>query len=74
MSFWIQLIIAIVLMVIAYMITPKPKSPSVTAQDMDEPTAEAGKPLGVVFGTVTIKSPNVLWFGDKSKVTSKVKA
>jgi hypothetical protein len=41
---------------------------------MDNPTADAGRPVPVVFGTVTVKGLNVLWYGDKSKQTKKVKA
>ena len=28
----------------------------------------------VVFGTVTIKSPNILWYGEKREHTYKVNA
>lgn len=64
---WLQLIVAIVMLVVSYLLTPKPKTqrPTFTMQDGDTPTAEAGKPLPVVFGTVTVKSLNVLWYGEK---------
>lgn len=74
MSFFVSLIIALVLLVIAYAIMPKPKTPSIIGQDAEDPTAEAGKPMGVVFGTVTIRDGNILWYGDKSKQSLKVKA
>lgn len=74
MAFFLNLLIALVLMVVAYLIMPKPKQQSPEIEDMDDPVAEAGKPLPVLFGTMTIKGLNVLWFGDKSYVKSKVKA
>lgn len=74
MAFFLNLLIALVLMVVAYLIMPKPKQQSPETQDMDDPVAEAGKPLPVLFGTMTIKGLNVLWFGDKSFRQRKVKA
>ena len=41
-------------------------------QDLQTPTAEAGVPVPVVFGTVK-KATNVLWYGDKEVVNYKVK-
>ena len=72
--FW-GILIGLALMVVAYLIMPKPKPPKPPeVKDMDDPVAEAGKPIPVVFGTLTIKGLNVLWFGDKGYVISKVKA
>lgn len=67
-TFFIQLAVGIALMVIAFAIMPKPKrdQPDAT-RDLDNPTAEAGRPIPVVFGTMTVKSANVLWYGDKRK-------
>lgn len=63
---WPQIIISLVMMVVSYVLTPKVKtSNSSTAQDMDNPTASAGSPLPVVFGTITIKSPNYLGYWAK---------
>lgn len=73
MAFWIQLLIAFAMMVVAYLIVPKPKAQSPEIKDMDNPVAEAGKPLPVVFGTVTVKGLNVLWYGEKNYTTRKVK-
>lgn len=39
---------------------PKPASLS----ELDAPTAEPGRPLPVVFGTVRMKAPNIVWYGD----------
>jgi hypothetical protein len=60
-------IVALVINIVAYMIMPKPKQAKPPAvQDAEDPVAEAGKPVPVVFGTMTVKGVNVLWFGDKS--------
>jgi len=71
---WIGLLVALVLMVISYLIMPKPKraQPSQT-RDFEAPTADASRPVPVVFGTLTVKGPNVLWYGDKQSVEEKIK-
>lgn len=74
MVFFLNLLIALALMVVAYLIMPKPKQQSPETEDMDDPVAEAGKPLPVLFGTKTVKGLNALWFGDKSYRKRKVKA
>lgn len=74
MGFFLGLIIALALMVVAYLIMPKPKQASPEVQDMEDPTAEAGRPIPVLFGTMTIKGLNVLWFGEKRYQKRKIKA
>lgn len=75
MTFLVQLLIAVVLSVAAYMLAPKPKqSTNSMAKDLESPTVEAGRPIPVVFGTLTVKSPNVLWYGQKLIREYKVKA
>ena len=32
--------------------------------DFDVPTAEEGRPVPVIFGTVRVTGSNVLWYGD----------
>jgi hypothetical protein len=62
----IMFAIALAMQVVAYLLMPKPKQPKPdAARDLENPVAEAGKPIPVVFGTVTVKGLNVLWFGDK---------
>lgn len=68
-----QIIVALVMMVVSYLLMPKPKVESTTAGDMENPTASAGSPIKVVFGTITIKDPNILWFGDKETNTFSTK-
>lgn len=70
----VQLIVAVTLQVAAYLLAPKPKTDSSAIQDFESPTADAGRPAPVAFGTVTIKGLNVLHYSDKSKRTYKVKA
>lgn len=74
-DFLIMMAISLALSIVSYLLTPKPKmAKPEAAQDMDDPVAEAGKPIPVVFGTVTVKGLNVLWFGEKRINTYKVKA
>lgn len=75
MGWFLYLLLAIIVNVIAYFLTPKPKKnkpPEV--EESEDPTAEAGKPIPVVFGTLSKRELNVLWFGDKHYVEKKVKA
>lgn len=46
-------------------LTPKPAPPKPAAlDDFDAPTAEEGRAIPVVFGTVWVTGPNVVWYGD----------
>lgn len=75
MAWWIGLLVGLVINVVAYLIMPKPKvAKPEAAKDMDAPTADAGRPIPVVFGTMTVKGINVLWYGDRSTNTYEVKA
>ena len=73
-SFHLPLLLGLVLTVISYFLAPKPKaSKPEAATEMENPTAESGKTMPVVFGSMTIKSSNILWYGDKSMKEYKVK-
>ena len=73
-NFIIQIIILVVSAVISYAMTPKPKPPKPAAlADFDLPTAEEGRAIPVVFGTVWIKGPNVLWYGALRSTAIKAK-
>ena len=74
MAWFVQLLIGLALNIIAYLIMPKPKQTTPEIENMDNPTSEAGKPLPVPFGTITIKGLNCLWSGEKRYVKRKVKA
>ncbi len=72
-AFLLQLAVAVTIALIAYALAPKPKkrTPDMS-RDLELPTAEAGRPVPVVFGTGTIKSPNALWYGDPFTVEVEV--
>lgn len=74
MAWLVTLLVAVAIQIIAYILLPKPKQPKPdAAKDLEDPTAEAGRPIPVVFGSVLVKGGNVLWFGQKSIRTYKVK-
>lgn len=73
MQFLVAFLVALVLQVIAYLIMPKPKQPSSATKDLEYPTADAGRPIPWVWGNVTIKGINVLWYGEKDIYRYKVK-
>lgn len=63
---WDDIIIAVVMQVAAYALTPKPKKIKPPAADQAEnPVAEAGMPIPKVFGTMRVKALNTLWYGEK---------
>lgn len=74
MAFFLNILLSLVLMVVSYLLMPKVKQETPETKDLDDPTAEAGRPIPVLFGTVTVKGLNVLWFGEKGRETSKVRA
>lgn len=51
----------------------EPPKPS-TLDDFDVPTAEEGRPIPWVFGTVWLRGPNVLWYGDMRAVAIREKS
>lgn len=61
-----RLILGVLLNILAYMLMPKPKQKKPpTVEDVDDPVAEAGKPIPVVVGSITVKGLNVLSKHDK---------
>jgi len=75
MPWWLIIVAAVAAVALSLVLLPKPKAPRPdSTTDLDDPVAEAGKPIPVVFGTITVKGLNVLWFGDKRVRTMKVKA
>lgn len=74
-AWFVPILVSFLLSVVSYLLAPKPKQPKPqAAKDMDDPTAEAGRPIPVPFGTLTIKGGNVLWFGEKKTRVYKVPA
>lgn len=69
-----QILIGLGMMILGYIIMPKPKATKPDeVTEMEAPTAEAGRPIPVLFGEVNIKSPNFLWWGDKEFIERNVK-
>jgi hypothetical protein len=74
-AWFIVVAIAVAVAAVALVLMPRPKTPKPDAMnDLENPTAEAGRPIPVVFGTITVKGVNVLWFGDKDSRTYKTDA
>lgn len=66
-NFIAQLVVGLALSAISYALSPRPKIDKPKAAGLDAfslPTAEEGRPIPVVFGTVLITGPNVVWAGD----------
>jgi len=73
--FLTQLAIGIALSFVGYLLAPKPKQPKPpSTEELENPTAEAGRPVMVVFGSLTIESPNNMGYWDKESVTRKFKS
>lgn len=74
MAWFIPFLVALAVNAIAILLQAalSPLKVSEAAKDMENPTAEAGRPIPVVFGTLTVKGGNVLWFGDKKTTSYKV--
>ena len=69
MAWFVQILIGLVLNIVAYLIMPKPKvNQPGEVKDLNDPTAEAGRPVPVLFGTITIKGLNILWYGEKRRI------
>ena len=59
------LVVIVVAALVYVALAPKPPAPKpAELSDVDAPTAEEGRPIPVVFGTVLITGPNVVWAGD----------
>lgn len=69
------IIILVASVALSYALQPKPQTPEpASMKDINIPTAEEGKPIGVVFGRVVVKSPNVIWYGDLRTDSVKTKS
>lgn len=74
-GFLIPLLVGMTLLVAGYLLMPKIKSSSSdSVQQMDAITSETGVPIKVIFGTISVKSSNVLYASDKMTETYTVKA
>lgn len=71
---WGKLVWLVFSALISQALAPKPPDAKAAALgDIDIPGAEEGKPVPVVFGTVWVGDPNVIWYGDLSTTPIKAK-
>ncbi|PTX49067.1 hypothetical protein IQ03_02458 [Gemmobacter caeni] len=69
-----NVLIGFAIQLIGYMFMPRPKGPKPDElKDAESPTAEAGMPIPVPFGDITITGVNYLWTGEKETTVEKVK-
>lgn len=60
----IYVAIVVISTYVSLALAPKPPVPKpAELTDFDAPTAEEGRPIPVVFGTVKVTGSNVLWYG-----------
>lgn len=64
----LNLVVGLALMILGYLLMPKPPVDKTEITPMEGPTASAGTPIPVLFGNKIIKAPNFLWWGDKTYV------
>lgn len=64
-NIFVQLALIVVSNILSAALAPKPQPPKAAGlDDFDAPTAEEGRAIPVIFGTVWITGPNVIWYGD----------
>lgn len=74
-NFLVSLLISLAINIVAYLIMPKAKVAKPEAvEDMEGPTAEAGRPIPVPFGDITIKGLNCIWYGEIKTNTFEISA
>ena len=65
----VSILVGLAFQIVGYLIAPRPKQEKPpAAKDMEAPTADAGRPVPVVFGTVRVKGLNFLDWSEKLKV------
>lgn len=70
-GFWVWAVLFVLSSATAILLRPDPKGPKpATFESFDFPTAQEGRAIPVVFGTVKLSDPNVVWYGDYG--TSKI--
>lgn len=77
-GFWITLIIYVVLFVLSELLRPKPDIEDAKPAglgDFQFPTATEDRVVPLLWGTIQIRGPNVVWYGDliQEAITEKVK-
>jgi len=66
MVFWliIELVLLVASSVVTALLAKSPAGRASALGDFQAPTAEEGRVIPVIFGTVLAKGPNVVWYGD----------
>ena len=68
-----QIIISILLLYVAGLLMPKPKTQSPQpGEPGNVPVAKEGMPIGVIFGKPVIRGHNCTWYGDSRMDTVKI--
>lgn len=61
------ILVGLAFQILGYLLAPRPEGQEPPSKDdVETPTAERGKPIPVVFGSVTIMSPNNIGMWDKA--------
>jgi len=71
MVWWVTLLLFVGSIIISEALKPKPQfqnAPPAGLGEFNFPTAQEGRPLPVVWGTVKLRGPNVLWYGNLTTV------
>ena len=65
MAIWGYVVVFVISVLASIALRPEPPKPApASLENLKLPTAEAGIPIPVVFGTVVVESPNIVWYGD----------
>ncbi|MEJ7831349.1 MAG: hypothetical protein WKF79_00405 [Nocardioides sp.] len=71
---WWLIAVFVVSLVLSFAFMPKAQSaPPPGINEVQAPTAEVGREIGVLFGTRNIEGPNCCWYGDIRLVAIKSK-
>lgn len=78
MAFWITLFLYVGAFLVTELLRPKPDIENARPAglgDFNVPTAEEGRVVPLIWGTVKLSGPNVVWFGDvqSEAVTEKIR-
>lgn len=69
---WLNLIVLVLATVISYLLRPEVKQENPSFDNMEDPVADAGMPIPVVFGTMQVKRLNVIWWGEKERTERRL--
>lgn len=73
---WQYLVVMAISAIVTYALMPRSQTPQqkpAALGDFNFPTADESRAIPVVFGTVKIADPNVVWYGDLKTVAIRKK-